>query len=158
MSPLFSDLVHKVEYAVTELLPTDGPHDSREADAIAAAAEKVVIAVDPTLEPFFAEIAAAGTKVEDGLAELGTAVGALKSHLAKNAPAAPVEPPPITEPPASMSEEAPVDETAPVVDTSAPEVTESAPAPEVGAPVKPPEPIIPDAATQGAVTEPSAAP
>jgi hypothetical protein len=105
----FSDLVKGVEADVRKILPTDGPHDTRELADIAKAAEGVADTLDPELEPLFATVGAAGDAVESALKDLGEAVGALHTHVAKRLATVPVTPVatepevPPTEPPAAPS-------------------------------------------------------
>lgn len=90
----FSDLLKTVEKDVTGLLlPKDAPSDTREADALAKAAEGVATTVDPELAPLFDRIGVLGDYVEQALHELGTVAGKIKTTIATRAQQVP---PPLT--------------------------------------------------------------
>lgn len=80
-----SDLVKGAEHVAEELLPRDRPSDTRQASALARAAdtvvpvaEAVIGAVDPGLEPLFSELESA---VEAVVSTVSGAVSAVRDKL-----------------------------------------------------------------------------
>lgn len=103
----FSDLLKTVEKDVTGLLlPKDAPSDTREADALAKAAEGVATTVDPELAPLFDRIGVLGDYVEQALHELGTVAGTIKTTIATRAQQVP---PPVTPTPVASEPSEPSD-------------------------------------------------
>ena len=103
----FSDLLKTVEKDVTGLLlPKDAPSDTREADALAKAAEGVATTVDPELAPLFDRIGVLGDYVEQALHELGTVAGKIKTTIATRAQQVP---PPLTPTPVASEPSEPSD-------------------------------------------------
>lgn len=121
----FSDLVHRVEHDIEGVLvPRDAPSDTREADAVAKAAEGVAISLDPELEPLFQAAGNIGNAIEGALADLGKVIGDVKDVLHRRSQAA-VAPAP---------EAAPAE---PVADEPAPTPTEPATPPPAAADASP---------------------
>jgi hypothetical protein len=143
----FSDLVHRFETDVKDvLLPTDQPSDTREAEALAKAAEGVAVTVDPELEPIFGAIGAAGDAIEGHLGELGKLVGQVKAVIAKRAQS--VVPPPSV-PAGEAPVGTPVGDTPPVPPPAAADSDASStePAADDDAPVTVPGTSVPPPST-----------
>lgn len=80
----FADLVHRAEHDLEGVLVPEGaPSDTREAEAIAKAAEGVAVTLDPELEPLFGAIGSLGSHVEETLTEMAGLLGTLKTKLAE---------------------------------------------------------------------------
>jgi hypothetical protein len=80
----FSDLVHRAESAVEDvLLPRDSPSDTREVAAIAEQAAKTTVTLEPALESFFETVGSIGNEIETLLSDLANTLGALKEKLAE---------------------------------------------------------------------------
>ena len=149
-----SDLVKGAEHVVDELLPKDRPSDTRQVSALqraaedaahvaegaAPVAEAVVGALDPGLEPIFAEVELAIHGVVDSVATVLDKLDGAKHAVAAKVAEALATPPP-------LEVAAPTD----TVATSG-SVTEPQPTNADGTPIP-----TPDAAPTGDVGDPAAA-